>query len=48
MLDTLLCGTWCQLGTAMLDTPWVAWTRETTRFQRGTPMLDIPLGVVDT
>ena len=48
MLDTLLCGTWFQLGTAMLDTPWVAWTREITRFQRGTTMLDTHLGVVGT
>ena len=27
----------------MLDTPWVAWTRENTWFQRGTTILDTPL-----
>ena len=26
----------------MLDTPWVAWTRENTWFQRGTTILDTP------
>ena len=30
------------LGTTMLDTPWVAWTRENTWFQLGTTMLDTP------
>ena len=48
MLDILLCGTWLQLGTAMLDTPWAAWTHENTWFQLGTTMLDTPLGGQDT
>eukprot|EP00959_Pyramimonas_sp_CCMP1952_P057752 1205434-Pyramimonas_sp.AAC.1 len=42
MLDTLLCGTWFQLRTAMLHTPWAAWTHENTWFQLGTTMSDTP------
>ena len=41
-------NTWFQLGTTMLDTPWVAWTRENTWFQLGTFMLDTHLGGLDT
>jgi len=48
MLDTLLCGTWLQLGTAMLDTTWVAWTDKNTWLQLGTTMLDTPLCGLDT
>ena len=32
----------------MLDTSGVAWTRENTRFQLGTTMLDTHLGGLDT
>ena len=32
------------MGTTMLDTPWVAWTRENTWFQLGATMLDTPPG----
>ena len=35
-------------GATILDTPWVAWTRENTWFQLGTTMLDTPLGGLNT
>ena len=37
-------NTWYQLGTTMLDTPWVARTRENTWFQLGANILDTPVG----